>query len=108
MLGDVIEVDRMGAVCGTNGGEISVYIILMVKHEDKKLLCRHSTRGMVSLKWTLNRTCGRGLDYPGSEQGQVAGCCVNGSELVGSINSKCLTRCETGSFSRRVLQYVVI
>ena len=38
LLGDVIEVDKMGAVCGTNGRGISVYIILMGKHEDKRLL----------------------------------------------------------------------
>ena len=72
LLGDVIEVDKMGAVCGTNGGEIIVYIILMGKHEDKRLLCRYWTRWTVSLKRTLNRTCGRGLDYTGSEKGQVA------------------------------------
>jgi hypothetical protein len=38
LLGDAIEVDKMGMICGTNGGEISVYIILMGKHEDKRLL----------------------------------------------------------------------
>ena len=38
LLGDVIEVDKMGAVCGTNGGEIIVYIILMGKHQDIGLL----------------------------------------------------------------------
>jgi len=63
---------------------------------------------MLTLKRTLNRTCGCGLDYSFSEQGQVAGCCVHGNELVVSIKRKCLTRCGTGSFSSGVLHYVVI
>jgi hypothetical protein len=36
--GDEIIVNKMGVACGRNGRKISVYIILMGKYEDKKLL----------------------------------------------------------------------
>jgi hypothetical protein len=31
------EVDRMGGLCGTKGGELGVYIILKGNHEDVRL-----------------------------------------------------------------------
>jgi hypothetical protein len=55
-------VDEMGGACGTNGGKINVYIILMEKLEDKRLPRRPWIRCMVTLKWKLNKTCGLGLD----------------------------------------------
>ena len=39
----------------------------------------------IILKWMLNRIVGRALDYYGSVEGQVAGCCECGNEPSGSI-----------------------
>jgi hypothetical protein len=62
----------------------------------------------IILKWMLNETEGRGLDFSGPGLREVRGCCERGDELPSSINSgNFLIGWETISFSRTTLLYAV-
>ena len=68
--------DEIGGPFCTCGEKRNSCRVLVGKQEGKRPLGRAGRVWKVVLKWLLKGQNGlRGLDYPGSEQGQVAGSC---------------------------------
>ena len=64
--------------------ERNVHTVLVGKHEEKRLLGNiRLCRGII-LKRILNMIEWHGLDSSSSGYGQMAGCCENGDETLGS------------------------
>ena len=86
--GDHIEKNEMGGACTANGGEErrGVYRVLVEKPEGKRPLWRHRRKWEDNIRMDIQEWDeGHGLDWSGSGQGQVAGCCKRSNWPSGSV-----------------------
>jgi hypothetical protein len=87
----------VGGACGTHGRVEKVYKVLVGKPEGKRPLGRPRRRWEDGIRMDLMEIGlgGCGLDWTGSGQGPVAGCCECGDEPSGSCATELVSYSNT-------------